>query len=115
MEKYDGSSDLVNHLRTFIDLIRLRATPNAIMCRAFLPTLSSKCTKKTDIGLMQLTQYKDKLLKNFIAQFNRAALEIKDLQMSAVVTAKINGTRISPFKMSISKNLPDTVIRCMSY
>ncbi|KAL2486106.1 Ribonuclease H [Abeliophyllum distichum] len=70
---------------------------------------SSKRAKKTAIGLMQLTQDKDELLKDFIARFNRATLGIKDLQMSAVVTAMMNGTRSHPFKMSLSKNPPDTM------
>ncbi|KAL2541474.1 Retrotrans gag domain-containing protein [Abeliophyllum distichum] len=39
MEKYDGSSNPVDHLRAFVDLMRLRATPDAIMCKAFPPTL----------------------------------------------------------------------------
>ncbi|KAL2506053.1 Uncharacterized protein Adt_21674 [Abeliophyllum distichum] len=39
MEKYDRSSNLVDHLRAFVDLMRLRITPYAIMCKAFLPTL----------------------------------------------------------------------------
>ncbi|KAL2465945.1 Retrotrans gag domain-containing protein [Abeliophyllum distichum] len=39
MEKYDGSSDLVDHLRAFIDLMILRITPDAIMCKALSPTL----------------------------------------------------------------------------
>ncbi|KAL2492670.1 Uncharacterized protein Adt_28298 [Abeliophyllum distichum] len=39
MEKYDGSSDPVDHLRSFVDLMRLQAAPDAIMCRAFPPTL----------------------------------------------------------------------------
>ncbi|KAL2460098.1 Uncharacterized protein Adt_43518 [Abeliophyllum distichum] len=39
MEKYDGSYDPTDHLRTFVDLMRLRATPDAIMSRAFPPTL----------------------------------------------------------------------------
>ncbi|KAL2453442.1 Uncharacterized protein Adt_49058 [Abeliophyllum distichum] len=69
----------------------------------------SKRAKKTTIGLMQLTQDKDELLKDFIARFNRATLGIKDLHMSAVVTAMMNGTHSHPFKMSLSKNPPDTM------
>ncbi|KAL2471812.1 Uncharacterized protein Adt_39948 [Abeliophyllum distichum] len=42
MEKYNGSSDPVDHLRSFVDLMRLQATPDAIMCRAFPPTLRRK-------------------------------------------------------------------------
>ncbi|KAL2511755.1 Ribonuclease H [Abeliophyllum distichum] len=133
MEKYDGSSNPVDHLRAFIDLMRLRAIPDAIMCRTFSPTLrreardwvaiippksictfddfskkfaayfaSSKCAKKTAIGLMQLTQDKDELLKDFIDQFNRATLEIKDLHMSVVVTAMMNRNSQSPFQNEVT-------------
>ncbi|KAL2481569.1 Retrotrans gag domain-containing protein [Abeliophyllum distichum] len=38
MEKYDGSSDPVDHLRTFVDLMR-RVILEAIMCWAFPPIL----------------------------------------------------------------------------
>ncbi|KAL2492183.1 Retrotransposon gag protein [Abeliophyllum distichum] len=84
MEKYDGSSNPVDHL-------------------------SSKRVKKTAISLMQLVQDKDKLLKDFIARFNRAMLGIKELQMSTVITAMMSGTRNRHFKMSLSKNLPNTM------
>ncbi|KAL2455272.1 Uncharacterized protein Adt_47359 [Abeliophyllum distichum] len=42
MEKYDGSFDPFNHLRICVDLMRLRATSNAIMCSAFPSTLRSE-------------------------------------------------------------------------
>ncbi|KAL2532215.1 Retrotransposon gag protein [Abeliophyllum distichum] len=84
MEKYDGSSNPVDHL-------------------------SSKRVKKTAISFIQLAQGKDELLKNFIARFNRATLGIKDLQMSAVVTAMMSGTRSRLFKMSLSKNPLNTM------
>ncbi|KAL2506565.1 Uncharacterized protein Adt_22186 [Abeliophyllum distichum] len=80
MEKDDGSSDLVDHLGPFFDLMRLLVTTDDIMCTTFLLTLSSKRGKKTTIGLIQLTQDKEELLKDSIAPFNRATLEIKDLQ-----------------------------------
>ncbi|KAL2485873.1 Uncharacterized protein Adt_30629 [Abeliophyllum distichum] len=54
-------------------------------------------------------QGKDELLKDFITRFNRATLGIKDLQMSAVVTAMMSGTQSRPFKMSLSKNPLDTM------
>ncbi|KAL2464913.1 Retrotransposon gag protein [Abeliophyllum distichum] len=71
--------------------------------------ISSNWAKKTTIRLMQLTQDKDELLKYFITRFNRATLEINDLQMSVVVTAVMNETRNRPFKMLVSKNSPDTL------
>ncbi|KAL2456108.1 Retrotransposon gag protein [Abeliophyllum distichum] len=58
---------------------------------------------------MQLAQDKDELLKDFIARFNRATLGIKELQMSTVVTAMMSGTRNHHFKMSLSKNPPNTI------
>ncbi|KAL2510436.1 Ribonuclease H [Abeliophyllum distichum] len=99
MEKYDGSSDPVDHLMSFVDLMRLQATPDAIMCRTFLPTLRREAR---DWG-------KDELLKDFIVRFNIATLRIKDLQMSAVVTAMMSETQSRSFKMSLSKNPPDTM------
>ncbi|KAL2490616.1 Ribonuclease H [Abeliophyllum distichum] len=70
---------------------------------------SIKRDNKTVIGLMQLAQDKDKLLKDFIAWFSRVTLEIKDLQMCVVVTAMMNGTRSHLLKMSFSKNSPNTM------
>ncbi|KAL2466151.1 Integrase catalytic domain-containing protein [Abeliophyllum distichum] len=70
---------------------------------------SSKRAKKTAIGLMQLTQDKDELLKDFIVRFNRTTLGNKDLQMLVVVAAMINRSRSHLFKMSLSKNPPDTM------
>ncbi|KAL2505546.1 Uncharacterized protein Adt_21167 [Abeliophyllum distichum] len=58
---------------------------------------------------MQLAQGKDELLKDFIALFNRATLGIKELQMSTVVTAMMSGTRNRHFKISLSKNSPNTM------
>ncbi|KAL2460855.1 Retrotrans gag domain-containing protein [Abeliophyllum distichum] len=105
IDKYDRSLDCVAHIWAFVNLMRLCVTPDAIMSRAFPPTLrrevallpksihaldnfskqfatyfaSSKRAKKTAIGLIELPQDKDELLKNFIAWFNRATLGIKDL------------------------------------
>ncbi|KAL2464226.1 serine hydroxymethyltransferase 4-like [Forsythia ovata] len=42
MVKYDRSFDLNNHLRAFVDLMKLQAIPDAIMCMAFSPTLRRK-------------------------------------------------------------------------
>ncbi|KAL2534425.1 Uncharacterized protein Adt_07776 [Abeliophyllum distichum] len=39
MKKYDGSFDPVDHFKALFDLMRLHVTPDAIMSRAFSPTL----------------------------------------------------------------------------
>ncbi|KAL2454312.1 RNase H domain-containing protein [Abeliophyllum distichum] len=73
MEKYDGSSDPVDHHRSFVDLMRLQATPDVIMCRAFPPTLRREA-RDSVATLLQNRSDKDELLKDFIARFNRATL-----------------------------------------
>ncbi|KAL2512986.1 Uncharacterized protein Adt_18586 [Abeliophyllum distichum] len=62
-----------------------------------------------DMKGRKIAEDKDELLKDFISQFNRTTLGIKDLQMSGVVTAMMSGTRSRPFKMSLFKNLPNTM------
>ncbi|KAL2525949.1 Retrotransposon gag protein [Abeliophyllum distichum] len=94
-----SGNPLTKSIRTFEDFFKQFATYFA----------SSKRDKKTAIELMQLTQDKDKLLKDFIARFNRATLGIKDLHMSAIVTAMISRTRSRSFKMSLFKNLSDSM------
>ncbi|KAL2476710.1 Ribonuclease H [Abeliophyllum distichum] len=94
MEKYDGSSDPVDHLRSFVDLMRLQATPDAIMCRAFPPTLRRKAK-----GLGSHPSLK----------IDPATLGIKELQMSTVVTVMMSETRNRHFKMSLSKNPSNTM------
>ncbi|KAL2491482.1 Ribonuclease H [Abeliophyllum distichum] len=84
MEKYDRSSDPVDHLRSFVDLMRLQATPDAIICRAFPPTLRREARTGATLG-------------------------IKDLQMSVVITAMMSGTQSRPFKMPLYKNPLDTI------
>ncbi|KAL2526814.1 Retrotrans gag domain-containing protein [Abeliophyllum distichum] len=39
IEAYDGITDLVDHLRTFVDPTRLYAALDAVMCWSFPPTL----------------------------------------------------------------------------
>ncbi|KAL2479704.1 Integrase catalytic domain-containing protein [Abeliophyllum distichum] len=134
MEKYDGSSDPVDHVRAFVDLMRLRATPDAIMCRTFpltlkreardwvatLPfkpiancckkfvayTASSKCAKKNDIGLMQLTQDKDELLKDFIARFDVKRVLVDNGSAADVMSWKV----FLVLKISPSKIKPVTTL-----
>ncbi|KAL2475230.1 Retrotransposon gag protein [Abeliophyllum distichum] len=71
--------------------------------------LSSKRKRKTVIGLMQVIQKKEETLQDYLARFSRTTFGIKDLQMSAVLTAIMNGTRNRSFKMSLSKNLPESM------
>ncbi|KAL2527119.1 Retrotransposon gag protein [Abeliophyllum distichum] len=110
IESYDGVTDPLDHLRTFVDMMRLYAAPDALSQSFVAYFLSSKRKRKTAIGLMQVIQEKEETLQDYLARFSRATLGIKDLQMSAVVTAIMNGTRNRSFKMSLSKNPPESML-----
>ncbi|XP_022864838.1 uncharacterized protein LOC111384748 [Olea europaea var. sylvestris] len=140
IEAYDKVTDSLDHLRTFVDLMKLYAAPDAVMCWSFPPTLrreardwvatlaprsikifdelsrsfvayflSSKRKTKTAIGLMQVIQEKDESLQEYLPRFSWATLGIKNMQMSIVVTTLMNGTRNRAFKISLSKNPPESM------
>ncbi|KAL2497808.1 Uncharacterized protein Adt_23358 [Abeliophyllum distichum] len=69
MEKYDGSSDPVDHLRSFVDLMRLKPTPDAIMCRAFPPMLRREARDWVPTLLPKSICTFDEFSKNFATHF----------------------------------------------
>ncbi|KAL2491129.1 Uncharacterized protein Adt_26757 [Abeliophyllum distichum] len=69
MEKYDGSSGPVDHLMSFVDLMRLQATPDAIMCRAFPPTLRLEARDWVATLPPKSIRIFDKFSKNFATHF----------------------------------------------
>ncbi|KAL2519101.1 Retrotransposon gag protein [Abeliophyllum distichum] len=69
MEKYDGSSDPVDHLRSFVDLMRLQATPDAIMCRTFPPTLRREARDWVATLPPKSIRTFDEFSKNFATHF----------------------------------------------
>ncbi|KAL2524759.1 Uncharacterized protein Adt_09813 [Abeliophyllum distichum] len=69
MEKYDESSDPIDILRSFVDLMRLQATPDAIMCRAFPPTLRREARDwVATLPLKSISTF-DEFSKNFVTHF----------------------------------------------
>ncbi|XP_022860635.1 uncharacterized protein LOC111381125 [Olea europaea var. sylvestris] len=119
IEAYDGVTDLLDHLRTFVDLMRLYAAPDVVMCRSFPPTLRREAKDWVAILVPRSIRTFDELSRSFVAYFlsskrkkrttiglifNHATLGIEDLQMSAVVTTLMNRTQNRTFKMSLSKN-----------
>ncbi|KAL2472418.1 Ribonuclease H [Abeliophyllum distichum] len=69
MEKYDGSSDPVHHLRSFVDLMRLQTTPDAIMCKAFPPTLRQEARDWVATLSPKSIRTFDEFSKNFTTHF----------------------------------------------
>lgn len=100
-----------------VDLVRLYAAPDVVMCRSFslllkrkardwvaTPVLwsirtfvtyflSRKRKMKTAIEFMQVIHEKYESLQEYLTRFSRATLGIKDLQTSTVETALMNETQ----------------------
>ncbi|KAL2480188.1 Ribonuclease H [Abeliophyllum distichum] len=70
MEKYDGSSNPVDHLSTFMALMRLRVIPDAIMCKAFPPTLRREARDWVATLLPKSIRTFDDFSKKFAAYFS---------------------------------------------
>ncbi|KAL2461397.1 Uncharacterized protein Adt_44817 [Abeliophyllum distichum] len=69
MEKYDGSSDPVDHLRSFVDLMMLQATPDIIMYRAFLPMLRWEARDGVATFFPKSIRTFDEFYKSFATHF----------------------------------------------
>ncbi|KAL2532365.1 Ribonuclease H [Abeliophyllum distichum] len=84
--EFDGTTDPIDHIRTFQDRVRLHAWPDAIACRAFPMTLRKDA---------------------------REWVDIKNLQMPSVVTALLSGLRNHGFRASLSKKPPESMIELL--
>ncbi|XP_010275843.1 PREDICTED: uncharacterized protein LOC104610766 [Nelumbo nucifera] len=62
---------------------------------------------------MQVWQKKNKSLKDYLARFNKEALQVRNLNQSMAVTAIQHG--LAPFNFSIFKNPPQTLAALMSH
>ncbi|KAL2480353.1 Uncharacterized protein Adt_33319 [Abeliophyllum distichum] len=70
---------------------------------------SSARKKKTNMGLMQVTQDRGESLREYMSRFNRTILGIKNLQMSSVIAALLSGLRNHGFRASLSKKLAESM------
>ncbi|KAL2479819.1 Retrotransposon gag protein [Abeliophyllum distichum] len=96
MEKYDGSSDLVDHLRSFVYLMMLQATPDAIMCRAFLPMLRREARDcVATLPLKSICTF-DKFSKNFATHF-ASSKRVKKTAISLMQLAHDNDELLKNF------------------
>ncbi|KAL2541613.1 Uncharacterized protein Adt_02591 [Abeliophyllum distichum] len=86
MEKYDGSSDPVDHLRYFIDLMRLQATPDAIMCRAFPPTLRREAREWVATLPPKSIRTFDEFSKNFATHYS-SSKRVKKTTISLFISS----------------------------
>ncbi|KAL2506785.1 Uncharacterized protein Adt_22406 [Abeliophyllum distichum] len=70
IEKYDGSFDPVDHLRAFVNLMRLCVIPYAILCKTFQPTLRRKARDWVATLLPKSICTFDNFSKQFAAYFS---------------------------------------------
>ncbi|XP_022883400.1 uncharacterized protein LOC111400206 [Olea europaea var. sylvestris] len=145
IKEYDRTSDPINHLNVYTDVINLQVALDQVMCKAFPQTLtnavrdwfstlepnfvvsfsdladkfstffaSSKRIKKTAASLMQLRQGPNETLRGFMTRFNKERVQIPDLHITAAVSALTYAIRCEVFKMSLSKNPPQTVTKLLN-
>ncbi|XP_022853880.1 uncharacterized protein LOC111375311 [Olea europaea var. sylvestris] len=69
IEAYDGVTDPLDHLRTFVDLMRPYAAPDAIMCRSFPPTLKREAKDSVVTLVPRSFRTFDELSRSFVAYF----------------------------------------------
>ncbi|KAL2541173.1 Retrotrans gag domain-containing protein [Abeliophyllum distichum] len=96
IEKYVGSSDHVDHLRSFVDLMRLQATPDAIMCRTFLPTLRREARDWVATLSPKSIRTFDEFSKSFVTHF-ASSKRVKKTAISLMQLAQGNDELLKYF------------------
>ncbi|KAL2506174.1 Integrase catalytic domain-containing protein [Abeliophyllum distichum] len=88
--------------REWFDTLRPRSITSFVdFANKFEICFSSSARKeKTSMRLMLVTQQRGEPLQEYISQFNRVTLGIRDLQMSSVITELLNGLRNQVFKIN---------------
>ncbi|XP_022891892.1 uncharacterized protein LOC111406746 [Olea europaea var. sylvestris] len=69
IEVYDGVTDLLDHLCTFVDLMRLYVATDAVMCRSFSPTLRREARDWVATLAPRSIKTFDELSRSFVAYF----------------------------------------------
>ncbi|XP_022883099.1 uncharacterized protein LOC111399839 [Olea europaea var. sylvestris] len=95
IEAYDGVTDPLEHLRTFIDLMRLYAAPDAVMCRSSPLPLRREARDWIATLAPRSIKMFDELSKSFVAYFLSSKRKRK--------------TAIGLMQMSLSKNPPKSM------
>ncbi|KAL2505305.1 Uncharacterized protein Adt_20926 [Abeliophyllum distichum] len=80
--KYDRTTDPLDHLRTFVDLIRVHNKLNVIICWASLPTLRRASWRLGSDFISKSIRNFDDFWKHFAAYFASSKRNIKTPSMN---------------------------------
>ncbi|KAL2540139.1 Uncharacterized protein Adt_01117 [Abeliophyllum distichum] len=98
IEKYNGTTNLIDHLRAFQNLMRLHRMPNVIACQAFSPTLKKEARDWSATWLLQyITSISDFTIKFALALqaiLDKTSWGVKNLQMTSVVSCHGSLTKV---------------------
>ncbi|KAL2542725.1 Uncharacterized protein Adt_03703 [Abeliophyllum distichum] len=115
IESYDGVTDPLDHLRMFVDMMRLYAAPDAVMCRSFPPTLRREARDWVATLAPQSVKTFDQLSQSFVVYFLSSKRKRKDRHRSNASHSRKRGnsTRLSrPFQQSHVGNQRPSNVSC---
>ncbi|XP_020235218.1 uncharacterized protein LOC109815046 [Cajanus cajan] len=137
LDKYDGTTDLDEHVDVFLTQVTLSTTDDAALCRIFPTSLkgralswftrlpansvdsfnmlasqftiqfaTSRPHQLTSLALVSIRQEKKESLRAFMSRFNKAALEIRDLNLAVALHHLTTALKPGPFANNICKKPP---------
>ena len=75
---------------------------------------TSKAYKKTSASLINIKQGRDESLKNYLARFNRVALEMKDLPQAVAMHLILVDLKSRDFSKSLAKRPAQTMTELLT-
>ena len=76
---------------------------------------TSRRPPHTSDSLFSIKQGETETLQDFVARFNAAMLEVKDLNENMAISAMKKGSRRSQFTYSLNKTLPRTYAKLLEH
>ncbi|XP_022860313.1 uncharacterized protein LOC111380886 [Olea europaea var. sylvestris] len=123
IKEYDGTTDPINHLNVYTDIMNLQVAPDAVMCKAFPQTLTNAARDWfSTLEPNSITSFSD-LADKFSAFFASSKrirktaaslMQIPDLHITAAVSALTYAIKCEAFKMSLSKTLSKSVTELLT-
>ncbi|XP_022853592.1 uncharacterized protein LOC111375032 [Olea europaea var. sylvestris] len=116
IKEYDGTTDPINHLNIYTDIMNLRVTPDQVMCKAFPQTLTNAVrgwfSTFEPNSITSFSDLADKFSAFFVnsKRIRKTAAFLMQLRQEQNETLRNFMTRCEAFKMSLSKTPLTSVI-----